>query len=128
MEKYPNLIFKISDATKLDFKSKSFDIILSGSCILHIVEYEKAITEAARVTKNFVIFSRTPIIHLTETTFVTKRAYDQEMLEIVFNETELINLFSKNKLGVISTKVLSSFWIRGISEPVYVKSYLCQKL
>lgn len=127
-DKYPEVSFKVCDAVGLDYESGKFDIALSGSCIQHIVGYEKAIKEAARVARKFVIFSRTPTITIAETTFVTKHAYGQEMLEVIFNETELINLFFENRLAVVSTKVLSSFWVHGIKEPVFVKSYLCQKL
>lgn len=127
-KKYPEGRFKTCDATKLSFRKQEFDLVLSGSCILHIVEYEKAIEEAARVGRKFVIFSRTPVITTTQTTFITKNAYGQEMLEVIFNETELISLFFENRMAVISTRVLSSFWVRGINEPVFVKSYLCQKL
>lgn len=125
---YPKIKFKATDACKLDYKNKQFDIVISGCCILHIIDYKKAIAEAARVAKNFVIFHRTPVIHLNKTVFTKKIGYNIEMIEILFNEKELKDLFYKNDLIVQNINSYANFSIKGLSEPVYMKSYLCKKV
>jgi len=62
---YPAIRFDVEDATRLRYNSDSFDIVVSGCCLLHISEYEKAIAEAARVSREFVVFHRTPVLHMT---------------------------------------------------------------
>lgn len=127
-ERYPAIKFKISDATKLDYQDAQFDISISGSCISHIVDYEKAIAEAVRIAKKFVIFHRTPMIHKHETIFTERSAYGIAMLGILFNEEALMNLFKKYGLAVKTTSVLTTFYIEDLNEPISIKSYLCEKI
>lgn len=117
-QKYPQHQFKLSDATALDYPDSSFDIVISGCCLLHIVDYERAIAEAARVAKKYVVFHRTPILTNTPTTFFTKEAYGVKMLEIHFNEQELFRLFEKSNLRLVSTQKVTES----------VNDYLCKKL
>ena len=125
---YPNIPFTINNATKLNYKDKKFDIVISGCCILHIINYQKAISEAARTSKNFVIFYRTPILHINKTIFTKKIGYNLKMVEILFNETELINLFQKNGLLIQEVKTHSQSFVKEINESVFIKSYLCIKI
>ena len=127
-EKYPGVDFKVDDATDLHYQSNSFDIVVSGCCILHIIDYQKAIKEAARVAKKFVVFHRTPIIHIRPTTYTKKIGYGVEMIEIIFNEEELVNLFRKNNLIIESVNTHAQFNIPNLFEPVFMKNYLCQKI
>ena len=106
-QKYPDVKFTVNDAINLHYKNNSFDVIVSGACILHIINYQKAIAEASRVAKKFVIFHRTPVLHTLPTTFLTKVAYGAKMMDVFFNEEELIDLFHKNKLAVIKIITLS---------------------
>ncbi len=124
---YPKLKFEVCDSTQLPYPDKSFDILFSGCCILHIIDYEKAIAESARVSKKYVIFHRTPVIHMRPTTFVKKNGYGIPMIEICFNESELLDLFNKNGLSVIDTNIHGELVIDGLGEKVISKSYLCQK-
>ena len=123
--RYPKLDFKVSDATSLDYTEKEFDIVISGCCILHIVDYKKAIQEAARVSRGFVIFHRTPVVARRATTYAIKKGYGVEMLEIFFNEDELFEEFRKNNLSVEATNTHATFEVDLLGEPVLMKSYLC---
>jgi len=125
---YPEINFKICDATMLNYNNNQFDIVISGCCILHIVNYAKAIAEAARVSNQYILFHRTPILHCNKTTFLTKTGYNVEMLEIFFNEEELIDLFCKNNLVIKSINIHAKFKVNGINEPIFMKSYLCEKI
>ena len=126
-KKYPDINFKICDATTLEYNDNQFDIVVSGCCILHIIDYPKVIAETARVSRQYTLFHRTPVLHKNKTTFLTKTGYNTKMLEIFFNEEELTNLFLKNNLTIKIINTHAQFPVKGISEPVYMKSYLCEK-
>jgi SAM-dependent methyltransferase len=126
-ELYPELKFEIDDATSLSYSKDKFDIVISGCCILHILNFPKAISEAARVAKKYVIFHRTPVIHFQKTTYTTKRAYGVDMLEIIFNEGELVDRINLSGLAVMSTRMVGQYQVPGINEPIFIKEYLCIK-
>jgi len=127
-ERYPRINFKVSDATNLDYQDNQFDIVISGCCLLHIIDYELAIKEVARVAKNFVIFHRTPIISKNQMVFAEKIGYGVKMLEIFFNENELKELFKKYGLKIQDENTHTQFSVRKLDEPILMKSYLCQKI
>ena len=125
---HPLVEFKISDATKLIYGNSRFNIVISGCCILHIIDYQQAVREAVRVSEKYVIFHRTPTIHSRKTTFAKKIGYGKEMVEIFFNENELSNLFKENHLTKASVKTHAQLDIPGLGEPVFMKNYLCVKI
>ena len=120
---HPKVKFKVSDALKLDYASKAFDIVISGCCLLHIINFKKAVSETARTAKKYVIFHRTPVIHERETTYTKKTGYGVEMVEILFNEDEL---FRENGMAIIGIKTHGRFEVPGLGEPVFMKNYLCR--
>lgn len=124
---HPQVKFKLSDATRLSYLDRQFDVVISGCCILHIIDYQKAIREAVRVSARYVIFHRTPVIHSRRTTFAKKIGYGQEMVEIFFNENELSHIFSDNMLNIVSVKTHAQMKVPGLGEPVFMKNYLCIK-
>lgn len=127
-KRYPERTFCVSDATQLLYPEKKFQIVISGCCILHIIDYEEAIKESARVAKDFVIFHRTPVLHQQQTSFFEKKGYGKKMIEIFFNEKELFELFYKYGLLVQSVETLESFEVNKLIEPVFVKEYVCKKM
>ncbi len=106
-EKYPLLDFSVADATQLDYQNDSFDIVVSGCCLLHIPEYVKGIEETARVARRFAIFHRTPIVWGQAEQWYRKKAYGVETVEIHFNETEFLNHLEKSGLELLTTYTLS---------------------
>lgn len=99
---FPGIQFEVGSADAIPFPARSFDVVLHGACIMHLpLTYEKAIKDAARVTKYFVIFHRTPV-HTddTPTEFFHKSAYGVPCVETHFNEKELLGLFTKYGLSV----------------------------
>jgi len=127
-EVYPSVQFDVEDATRLSYSSGQFDIVVSGCCLLHISEYERAIAEAARVSREFVVFHRTPVLHLTGPAFYTKNAYGVEMLEIHFHEQQLVRMFAAHKLYVVDINSHFSLQEAKHSERLVYKTYLCQKM
>jgi ubiquinone/menaquinone biosynthesis C-methylase UbiE len=122
----PSIKFSIEDAVSLGYESNSFDVVISGNCLLHILDYESAIKEAARVAREYVIFHVTPVLHLNKTTYFIKKAYGLDVVEIHFNENELISLFYKYGLVIVDVKTLYVSWVDG---DAYInKNFLCKKI
>ncbi len=96
---FPHLKLQVADARRLPFADRSFDIVLSAGCIMHIAEYEQALKECTRVSARYIILHRTPVIDgLTK--FYTKEAYGVPCLEIHFGESDMRRLFADNKLEI----------------------------
>lgn len=121
----PDLQFDIEDSTALGYGDASFDIVVSGCCLLHIPQYRDAIAETARVAHRLAIFHRTPVLHRQPTRMFTKKAYGVRTVEIHFNEQELVQSFAAHGLRVIDIATISSEWRDG--DAVAVKTYLCEK-
>ncbi len=126
---YPKIPFYLADATALSFETSSFDVVVSGCCLLHIPNFEKAIAETARVAKRFVIFHRTPIVVGLPNQFFRKQAYGVETVEIHFNENELIALFHKYGLELINTfTIAQGSSVDPSSEFHFNRTYVCKKV
>lgn len=107
-ELYPGIDFHVADACQLPFHDDAFDIVLHGAAIMHILDWQQAVREAVRVSRRYVIFHRTPILRRKETSYFLKEAYDVPCIEIHFNETELLNVFSS--LGLVLRYSQPVFW------------------
>ena len=106
-EKYPAIEFAVEDATSLHYPDRSFDVVVSGCCLLHIPEYPKGIEETARVARSYAIFHRTPVVWGQLEQWYRKKAYGVETVEIHFNEPEFLALLARNGLELIATHTLS---------------------
>lgn len=100
-ELYPGIRFDVADARQLPYESGSFDVVLNGAQLMHCLEYPQVISEMARVSKQFIILHRTPVLTQRPTTFYSKLAYDVETLEVHFGESELFNLFEQYGLTCV---------------------------
>jgi SAM-dependent methyltransferase len=89
---YPSTAFEVADATRLPYADRAFDIVFNGVSLMHIVEYQAAIREAARVASRYCIFHTAPVFAEYRTTFLRKYAYGAPVVEIVFNKQELMSL------------------------------------
>ena len=106
-EKYPSIEFAVEDATDLSYPDGSFDIVVSGCCLLHIPEYARGIEETARVARRYAIFHRTPVVWGQPEQWYRKQAYGVETVEIHFNESEFLALLDMNGLELIATYTLN---------------------
>jgi SAM-dependent methyltransferase len=122
---HPELHFDVEDATALNYADRSFDVVVSGCCLLHIPKYERAIAETARVARGHALFHRTPVLARRATRFFTKQAYGVKTVEIHFNEAELVALFHANGLRVIAIETTTADWLDG--DAFAMKTYLCEK-
>lgn len=91
---FPEIPFEVGLATDLPFDDNSQDIVLHGACIMHVWNHRKAIQEAARVAKRYVIFHRTPVyVDDTPTEYFSKDAYGVTCLEMHYNERSILRTF-----------------------------------
>jgi SAM-dependent methyltransferase len=88
---YPAISFEIADATKLPYADQAFDIAFNGVSLMHIIDYQAAIREAARVAR-FCIFHSVPVFDDHRTTYLSKYAYGAPVVEVVFGRQELMSL------------------------------------
>jgi SAM-dependent methyltransferase len=89
---YPSRIFEVADATRLPYADRTFDIVFNGVSLMHIIDYQAAIREAARVAKRYCLFHGVPVFLDHRTTFLTKYAYGAPVIEIIFGKQELMSL------------------------------------
>ena len=125
---YPSNNFKVCDATLLDYADKSFDVVVSGCCLLHIPNYVQAIKESVRVSSNYIIFHRTPVVLGTEDKWYRKKAYGIETVEIHLNEENFLSLLKDQGLSIIKTFTLSEYFPYNNSVGNAVRTFVCMKL
>lgn len=125
---YPDRQFDVENAVALSYESGSYDVVISGACLLHIYEFEKAIAETARVSNRYAVFHRTPVLHLTDTSAYTKKAYGVPCFEIHFNEQELVRLFGKYGLDIIDVNSHAISWDNSKQDALVMKTYMCEKI
>jgi ubiquinone/menaquinone biosynthesis C-methylase UbiE len=90
--RYPSMAFEVTDATKLPYADGAFDIVFNGVSLMHIIDYQAAIREAARVAARYCIFHSVPVFDDHQTMFLSKYAYGAPVVEIVFGKAELMKL------------------------------------
>ena len=105
-DRHPEIQFSVEDATALAYPDESFDIVVSGCCLLHIPDYPAAIAETARVSRRFAIFHRTPVVWGQAEQWYRKSAYGVETVEIHFNETQFLELLNQRGLEPVATYTL----------------------
>lgn len=101
-EHYPAIRYQVADACDLPYIDGAFDIVMTAACLMHVVNYERALAEAIRVSHKYILLHRTPIVMNRETQFYVKEAYGVDTLEIHFSETELRTLFTKYGVSILS--------------------------
>jgi SAM-dependent methyltransferase len=127
-ERHPSIDFAVEDATAMNYADSSFDIVVSGCCLLHIPEYIKGIEEAARVTRHFAIFHRTPVVWGQPEQWYRKNAYGVETVEIHFNEPEFLVLLAKSGLELIATYTLNEEYVdASLIQGHANRTYVCIK-
>lgn len=127
-EKYPDLAFTVGDATALSYPDQSFDIVISGCCLLHIPEYKVAVAETSRIASRYAIFHRTPVVWGEPDRWYRKQAYGVETVEIHFNEPAFLMLLKDHDLELLVTHTLHEE--RTQTDPDKgnaIRTYVCRK-
>jgi len=124
---YPGTPFIAGNATELPLRDGACDVLISGCVILHVAEFGKAIAEAARAARGWVIFHRTPVKD-GPTIYYTKDAYGVRCMEIVFGEEELLAAFDGAGLTVVEKFDMGGAPLPADKTATYVtRTYLCRK-
>lgn len=124
---YPSISFVVGDATALPLPNGLIDVLISGGVLPHVPDYRKAIAECARVTREWVIFHRTPVV-LGPTIHYTKLAYGVRCLEFAFGEKELLDLFQEHGLTLVTALEISYGKPPLTSYQGYSRTYVCKKV
>ena len=98
---YPAIEFEVADATKLPYADQAFDIAFNGVSLMHIIDYQAAIREAARVAARFCIFHSVPVFDNYRTSYLGKYAYGAPVVEVVFGKQELMSLCNDAGLRLV---------------------------
>lgn len=122
---YPTLQFDQQDATALSYANNSFNVVISGCCLLHIPDYASAVAETARVTSKYAIFHRTPVLIGQANKYYRKLAYGVETIEIHFNEPQFLQLLSEHGFDILEIHTLSESTSQGIGSAS--RTYVCRK-
>lgn len=127
-QRYPSIDFAVEDATAMHYADSSFDIVVSGCCLLHIPEYVKGVEETARVARRYAIFHRTPVVWGQPEQWYRKQAYGVETVEIHFNELNFLALLARSGLELIATYTLSEESLDASHAQGYAsRTYVCRK-
>jgi SAM-dependent methyltransferase len=89
---YPLANFEVADATRMPYAGAAFDIVFNGVSLMHTIDYQAAIREAARVASHYCVFHGVPVFYNCQTTFLRKYAYGAPVTEVVFGKRELMSL------------------------------------
>jgi ubiquinone/menaquinone biosynthesis C-methylase UbiE len=127
--RYPGLCFETGDATALRFDDAAFDIAFNGVSLMHILDYEQAIAESARVARKAAIFHSVPVFPAHPTTFLHKYAYGGPMVEAVFNRQELLDCFLSHGLRALRSWLTITYNVEAVTgAPSHAETFLCEKI
>ena len=127
--RYPDEVFETGDGTAMRFADASFDIAFNGVSLMHILDYEKAIAETARVARHAAIFHSAPVFPAHPTTFLHKYAYGGPMVEIVFYRDELLTCFARHGLHMVQSWRTIAYDVSAVTgSPSHAETFLCEKV
>lgn len=88
---WPRAAFVVGDASDLPFPSGAFDVVISAAVIMHMRRWERAVREAARLARGWVVFHRTPILE-NGTAYRIKMAYGVPCAELHFGRNQFLQV------------------------------------
>lgn len=91
-DRYPNSAFVVGSAYDLPVEDKSFDVVMDGVALIHMLGWRLALAEYARAARGHVILHGLTLADSSPTTTFAKYAYGQPAMELVFNRAELTSL------------------------------------
>jgi SAM-dependent methyltransferase len=128
-KRYQTTEFEVGDATALPYADRSFDIIFNGVSLMHILNYDRAISEGARVARKAAIFHSVPVFHNHPTTYLHKYAYGSPVVEIVFGRAELLASFERNGLKLVKSWPSIDYDVEPfVGAPSHAETFLCERM
>lgn len=124
---YPRERFVVGDGAALPFGDSSFDIVMNGVSLMHMTQYTRALAESRRVASRWCIFHTVPLLQARATTILTKKAYGELTVEIIFNESELLALFKAEGMSVRHVLPSIPYQLEAIlGELTVTKTFVCE--
>jgi ubiquinone/menaquinone biosynthesis C-methylase UbiE len=126
-KRYGALQVAVADASALPFPARTFDVGWSGTVLMHLPDYARAIRETCRVSRQFCVFHSVPVRLAGPTLFLTKRAYGATVAEVLINRMELEA--SLRDSGLTIRHVLQSlpYWGGGVADDLDTLTYVCER-
>jgi ubiquinone/menaquinone biosynthesis C-methylase UbiE len=124
--RYQRERFIVGDAVALPLATDAWDVILLGGVILHLLDPERALHEAARVARQQVVVHRQPVLEHGRTDYFRKVAYGVPMMEVIFNQDDLQARLESAGLRPERSWMIERSELLGIDEPVLTMSYACR--
>jgi ubiquinone/menaquinone biosynthesis C-methylase UbiE len=124
---YPETEFVVGDAAALPLGNGVCDIVLSGTVLMHVADYAQAIRESRRATRQWCVFHTVPVLQNRHTTMLSKLAYGEPVVEVVFNESDLLSVFRANGLAVRRVFENIPYDLTSVlGERTETRTYLCE--
>jgi len=125
---YPEARFEVGDAMKTRFADASIEVVISGTVLMHLVDYAEAIRECARISSKWCIFHTVPVLQSGPTKILRKLAYGQPTVEVVFSEADLKSNFAESGLRVVAAWPSLAYDLAHVlGQNTSTKTYLCRK-
>lgn len=105
---YPHARFEVADVTALPFADQSVKLAFSSAVLMHVENYPAHLDELMRVASDHVVLHRTPVYASQPTRIFSKKAYGVEVVELCFNQAELIERFSSSGWRMVSVYQLAA--------------------
>jgi SAM-dependent methyltransferase len=105
--KYPGIVFDVCDARQMTYASESFDLVIEGCSLIHVLDWEKVVAECARVSRRLVIFHRTPLVPSTTDEHWEQDAYGVRMLRIHLSRGRFEAACSRAGLKRLATEIVA---------------------
>ena len=126
-EVYPLIPLLMADATALPLPDNACDILFNGGALMHILDYTKVVQESHRVSRRWCIFHTVPVLQQLETTVLKKLAYGGPVVEVIFNESELLELFADSGLQVRRILENITYDLHSVlGEHTTTRTYVCE--
>jgi SAM-dependent methyltransferase len=124
---YPETQFAVGDAVALPLGTGICDVLISGTVLMHVADYRHVVHESRRVTRRWCIFHTVPVLRHRSTTVLSKLAYGQPVVEVIFNESELLALFETTGLRLRHRFENIPYDLESLlGEPTRNYTYLCE--
>ncbi len=124
--KYSAGRFLVGDAMSTPFADESCDILISGTVLMHLPDFNRAIRECRRLARQWCVFHTVPVLQRRATTFLCKRAYGEPTVEVIFNEDELKRAFECAGLVLHGTWESLDYNLKHVlGESTRTRTYLC---
>jgi len=131
-----DLEYKVADATKIPYKDKSFDVVVSFDALEHIDDQKKTVTEMVRVLKpggKLIIYTMSKDYEFTLDWVWEKMGFDimrraAHIKELFVDPAWLKQAVERGGCNIESFEYFDAFFTLGFDESVMVDNLISRKL